>query len=127
MARRLACGYTAALMIAMCVPVPQVEPGAGLAPLDKLVHAAAFALLAALWSLALRPHSRALPRVIIIVAAIALCTELLQLCLPYRGGDARDFVADLVGGASYLAAAGARRLACPAAKRTDREAATQRR
>jgi VanZ family protein len=99
--------YMAALFLASSGPGADLPPGRNL---DKLLHAGAYGVLAALaaWAITggrLRSATwRVLAAAWIISAAYGATDEVHQLFVPGRQGDAADFAADALGA---LAAAGA--------------------
>jgi len=107
--RAVAAAATVATAVLLLIPAPAPLPvAAGLAalPLDKLVHAALFFLLARLWRRAAPLHAGA-------VAALATAygglLELAQLGLGTRSGEWGDLVADGLGALAAALLPGARR------------------
>ena len=88
------------LAIAWLAFTPQPDvPGLGW---DKLNHAAAFLVLAALAELGW-PGRAALPWRLVLLLGYGLGIELVQSLLVYREASALDFMADALGIAAYLA------------------------
>ena len=77
---------------------PRTVGAGGLPHLDKVVHAAVFAAVAATGLLAWAPQRRVVAVVLAALVAHAAASEVVQaVVLPGRSGDVRDVVADLVG------------------------------
>jgi VanZ family protein len=88
------------LAITWLALTPQPDaPGLGW---DKLNHAAAFLVLAALADLGW-PGRATLPWRLGLLLGYGVLIELVQAVLAYRQGSALDFVADALGVAAYLA------------------------
>ncbi|MFO0956569.1 MAG: hypothetical protein U0800_03770 [Isosphaeraceae bacterium] len=120
----LAWAITAAVLLATLTPAAWVRalrggmegdgggpPLFGILPFDKLVHFALFAALAAGWTWALPARWSSFSKVLSIVAALSIGTELLQ-ALPIIGRDAglADGLADLIGGLSVASIFGTIRI-----------------
>lgn len=96
-----------AVLLLMPAPPPPLAPGLAALPLDKLVHAALFFLLARLWRRAGSLHAGA---VAALATAFGGLLELAQHRLGTRSGEWGDLAADGLG--ALLAAA------IPAARRS---------
>lgn len=93
-------GWAVAIFVASSLPKGSAPlPGAGL---DKVVHAAVFAVLGGLAALALRAEGLARARALVAGALVALGYGLLdeahQSWTPGRTMDAQDVLADVCGG-----------------------------
>lgn len=118
--------YAAVLGVALLIVAASVtrpSPGApdvvfGV-PLDKVLHALAYAGFAALLAYALLPpgaplSARTLALVVVVAVAFGAGVELLQGALPYRSMSLADAAADLAGAVAgtlpFLFARGRRRV-----------------
>jgi VanZ family protein len=85
--------YILAMVLAFLLPVPRLPvPAPG--GVDKVVHFGLFLGFALLYHLDRRPS---VGEMLLVSFAFAGAIELVQLALPYRGGDWRDFVAGATG------------------------------
>jgi len=112
MARRVISNYgpvaawVAVLLTFAVISLPEApQPQAW--NIDKMRHAAAYALLGALLARAVVATSRHLSTALVAaffgVCAVGLATEVIQLAVPGRTADVVDWAADITGG---LAGAG---------------------
>lgn len=97
--RRIILGlYVVAVLVLMLAPIRQPRLVRSIPDADKIVHAALFGLMAAVfwWNLAARRRGRAVWAVAL-ATAFACAVEILQAFVPYRSSDPLDAVAGLVG------------------------------
>lgn len=87
-------GYLAVIVLVVGCLWPRVDTG-GPPGIDKLLHFAAFASLAA-WFGALTPPARHV-RLAVALAGLGLTIELLQWLSGYRGAEVLDWLADVAG------------------------------
>jgi len=113
--RMLLAIYVMALLVITLAPLPaggefvETIPG-----LDKAIHVVLFGGLAFLlyWNAGLRRGQAAVIKAIGLTVAAAALIEVMQSPLPYRSGDAWDFLAGAVGallGGAVAALLGGRR------------------
>jgi VanZ family protein len=115
-AAALAVGWAALIAWASHQPHPFPSLPSAILSHDKLLHAAVFAVLAALVRRALRLSRLAPRRALLLAWALSagwgLLDEFHQSFIPQREADRWDFAADAVGAAlgAWLAGAGLRRV-----------------
>jgi VanZ family protein len=90
--------YVLAVLLLMLAPVRQPRMVRAIPDADKMVHAALFGLMAAIfwWNLGFVRRGRAVWAVAL-ATAFACVVEVLQTLVPYRSPDPLDAVAGLVG------------------------------
>jgi len=84
--------YSSLILLATAWPIPEIMKQTTL-PYDKLIH---FVMFFALSILALRSLKRR--DAIILVAAIAIWSELQQFFVPVRSVEFPDLITNLIGG-----------------------------
>jgi len=95
-------GWVAVLVVFACVSLPEAPQPAAL-NVDKMRHAAAYALLGALAARAAAGHAAgrgaaAFVAAFFAVFAVGVGTEIIQISVPGRSADVVDLGADLLGG-----------------------------
>lgn len=91
--------YVVAMLVSMLVPVPST-PWYLPTYFDKLVHVGLFfglVVLAAWAAGASRRSVASIAWIVVLAVGLAGLVELVQIQLPYRTGDVRDFAAGVAG------------------------------
>lgn len=95
-------GYLAVVLLVASCLWPQIDTG-GPQGIDKVLHFAAFGILASWFGALVRPSRY--PALVVTLAGLGLAIELLQWLTGYRSAELLDWVADVAGIAAGLALA----------------------